>query len=173
MKKRRIAFAAIGVTAALVLAACGDDSGGGGSSAAPLDKVGAGEGALNIIAWAGYAEDSGNYIQGAGGNLNIELASASSHDVLAVSGADGKLRSVIQHQTDAATYAFAGSAPGVMEQLFADPTRPLLDQAVPTLLDDLEPDHITQGRVAGGPFTDREVWRLHVRNHHTQPILSQ
>lgn len=52
-------------------------------------------------------------------------------DVLAVPGADGKIRSVIQHQADAATYAFAGSAPGVMQQLFADPKRPLLDQAVP------------------------------------------
>jgi hypothetical protein len=52
-------------------------------------------------------------------------------DVLAVAGADGKIRSVIQHQGDAATYAFAGSAPGVMQQLFADPKRPLLDQAVP------------------------------------------
>jgi uncharacterized protein len=52
-------------------------------------------------------------------------------DVLAVAGADGKIRSVIQHQTEAATYAFAGSAPGVMQQLFADPKRPLLDQAVP------------------------------------------
>lgn len=55
-------------------------------------------------------------------------------DVLAVTGADGKIRSVIQHQTDAATYAFAGSAPGVMQQLFADPRRPLLDQAVPRSL---------------------------------------
>ena len=52
-------------------------------------------------------------------------------DVLAVPGADGKIRSVIQHQGEAATYAFAGSAPGIMEQLFADPKRPLLDQAVP------------------------------------------
>ena len=52
-------------------------------------------------------------------------------DVMAVKGADGKIRSVIQHQTDAATYAFAGSAPGVMHELFADPKRPLLDQAVP------------------------------------------
>ena len=32
-------------------------------------------------------------------------------DVLAVPGADGKIRSVIQHQDQAATYAFAGSAP--------------------------------------------------------------
>jgi hypothetical protein len=51
-------------------------------------------------------------------------------DVLAVPGADGKIRSVIQHQGDAATYGFAGSAPGVMQQLFADPGRPLLEQAV-------------------------------------------
>jgi hypothetical protein len=58
-------------------------------------------------------------------------------DVLAVTGADGKIRSVIQHQTDAATYAFAGSAPGVMQQLFADPKRPLLDQAVPKQLEPL------------------------------------
>jgi uncharacterized protein len=58
-------------------------------------------------------------------------------DVLAVPGADGKIRSVIQHQTEAATYGFAGSAPGVMQQLFADPKRPLLDQAVPKQLDPL------------------------------------
>ena len=63
-------------------------------------------------------------------------------DVLAVSGADGKIRSVIQHQTDAATYAFAGSAPGVMQQLFADPKRPLLDQAVPKNLAPLPLDAV-------------------------------
>ena len=63
-------------------------------------------------------------------------------DVLAVPGADGKIRSVIQHQTDAATYAFAGSAPGVMEQLFADPKRPLLDQAIPRNLAPLPLDAV-------------------------------
>lgn len=63
-------------------------------------------------------------------------------DVLAVGGADGKIRSVIQHQTEAATYAFAGSAPGVMQQLFADPKRPLLDQAVPRSLDPLPLDEV-------------------------------
>ena len=63
-------------------------------------------------------------------------------DVLAVRGADGKIRSVIQHQGDAATYAFAGSAPGVMAQLFADPKRPLLDQAVPRNLAPLPPDAV-------------------------------
>jgi hypothetical protein len=63
-------------------------------------------------------------------------------DVLAVGGADGKIRSVIQHQTDAATYAFAGSAPGVMHELFADPKRPLLDQAVPKNLAPLPLDDV-------------------------------
>jgi hypothetical protein len=63
-------------------------------------------------------------------------------DVLAVAGADGKIRSVIQHQAEAATYAFAGSAPGVMQQLFADPKRPLLDQAVPRNLAPLPLDAV-------------------------------
>jgi uncharacterized protein len=65
-------------------------------------------------------------------------------DVLAVPGADGKIRSVIQHQTDAATYGFAGSAPGVMQQLFADPKRPLLDQAVPKELPPLPLDDVAK-----------------------------
>ncbi|HUN77842.1 MAG TPA: hypothetical protein VMU32_02880 [Solirubrobacteraceae bacterium] len=55
-------------------------------------------------------------------------------DILAVDGADGQLRSVIQHHRDAASYAFAGSAPSMMERLFADPRRPLLEQAVPRTL---------------------------------------
>lgn len=63
-------------------------------------------------------------------------------DVLSIPGADGKIRSVIQHQTDAATYAFAGSAPGVMQQLFADPKRRLLDQAVPRHLVPLPLDEV-------------------------------
>ncbi len=65
-------------------------------------------------------------------------------DVLAVPGADGKIRSVIQHQTDAATYGFAGSAPGVMHHLFADPARPLLEQAVPRHLAPLPLDAVGQ-----------------------------
>lgn len=52
-------------------------------------------------------------------------------DLLRVDGADGILRSVIQHQTDAATYFFAGSEPTLMRRLFEDPSRPLLEQALP------------------------------------------
>ncbi|HMK10206.1 MAG TPA: ABC transporter substrate-binding protein [Acidimicrobiales bacterium] len=57
MRRGRTTFLVVAAAAALFVAACGDDSGGGGSSAKPLDKLGSGEGALNIIAWAGYAED--------------------------------------------------------------------------------------------------------------------
>jgi uncharacterized protein len=83
-------------------------------------------------------------------------------DVLAVPGADGKIRSVIQHQGEAATYAFAGSAPGIMQQLFADPKRPLLEQAVPRHLDPLPApdvaDYVAQrfeqtGRDAGAALS--------------------
>ncbi len=78
-------------------------------------------------------------------------------DVLAVPGADGKIRSVIQHHADAATYAFAGSAPGVMQHLFADPKRPLLDQAVPRNLAPLPLDDVA--RYAADRFgrTDRDT----------------
>jgi uncharacterized protein len=80
-------------------------------------------------------------------------------DVLAVAGADGKLRSVIQHQTDAATYAFSGSAPGVMQQLFADPKRPLLDQAVPRSLAPLPLDAVASYVTRRFQQTEREVGR--------------
>ncbi|HET9101770.1 MAG TPA: hypothetical protein VFN55_00335 [Solirubrobacteraceae bacterium] len=78
-------------------------------------------------------------------------------DVLAVPGADGKIRSVIQHQGEAATYAFAGSAPGVMQQLFADPKRPLLDQAVPKSLAPLPLDEVGEYVTARFARTGREV----------------
>ena len=78
-------------------------------------------------------------------------------DVLAVPGADGKIRSVIQHQGEAATYAFAGSAPGMMQQLFADPGRPLLDQAVPRNLAPLPLDEVADYVQARGERTGRDV----------------
>ena len=61
-------------------------------------------------------------------------------DLLRVDGADGVLRSVLQHQTDVASYVFAGSAPSLMERLFEDPSRPLLEHAVPVELAPLPAD---------------------------------
>jgi hypothetical protein len=78
-------------------------------------------------------------------------------DVLAVPGADGKIRSVIQHQGEAATYAFAGSAPGMMAQLFADPGRPLLEQAVPRNLAPLPLDEVADYVQARCERTGRTV----------------
>ena len=80
-------------------------------------------------------------------------------DVLAVPGADGKMRSVIQHQGEAATYAFAGSAPGMMQQLFADPGRPLLDQAVPRNLAPLPLDEVADYVQARCERTGRDAGR--------------
>jgi hypothetical protein len=61
-------------------------------------------------------------------------------DLLRVDGADGILRSVLQHQTGVAAYAFAGSAPTLMQRLFEDPSRPLLEHAVPVALGPLPAD---------------------------------
>ncbi|MCZ4491804.1 MAG: extracellular solute-binding protein family 1 [Conexibacter sp.] len=65
--KIRVWFAVLAAVALFVAAGCGggssSSSGGAsgsvkpGSDAKPMAKLGAGEGKLNIIAWAGYAED--------------------------------------------------------------------------------------------------------------------
>jgi putative spermidine/putrescine transport system substrate-binding protein len=63
--KVRVWFAALAAAALFIAAGCGDSGSSGGSStsvkpgsdAKPMAKLGAGEGQVNIIAWAGYAED--------------------------------------------------------------------------------------------------------------------
>jgi len=69
MRSRRLLSSVVGLAAvALVTAGCGGSSNSGGSSASPGSRpappsipqataVGAGEGELNLIAWAGYAEN--------------------------------------------------------------------------------------------------------------------
>lgn len=52
-------------------------------------------------------------------------------DILRVDGADGIIRSVIQYQVEDASYLFAGSSPSLMNKLFANPSRPFLDHALP------------------------------------------
>ena len=116
-------LAAVAVVGALALAACGGSttSGGGGTAGATrqpppkvamLDKVGAGEGALNVIAWAGYAEDGSNdpkqdwvhpFEKATGCQVNVKVANTSDemvtlmhtgeYDVVSASG-DATLRMV-------------------------------------------------------------------------------
>lgn len=78
-------------------------------------------------------------------------------DLLRVDRADGILRSVIQHHRDAAAYAFAGSAPGMMEQLFSTPGRPLLEQALPLVLGPLNPGDVSRYVIERFERTDREI----------------
>lgn len=49
--------------------------------------------------------------------------------VLALEGADGLLRSHLQHQSGGAAYVFAGSEPSLLDQLFSDPARAFFGQA--------------------------------------------
>lgn len=76
-------------------------------------------------------------------------------DILAVQGADGQIRSVIQHHLEAASYAFAGSTPATMERLFADPRRPLLEQAVPKNLTPLPTEEVRDYVQEGFEHTGR------------------
>ena len=60
-------------------------------------------------------------------------------DVLAAGNTDAVIRSQIQHHSDAASYIFAGSHVGMMEQLFADKRRAFYAQAKPIALPPLDP----------------------------------
>jgi hypothetical protein len=87
-------------------------------------------------------------------------------DVMKVPDLDGLIRSHIQYQGEVASYAFAGSEPGMMRQLFEDRDRPLYGSAVPMRLGRLENAEIATyvserfeatGRSAGearGPLLD-------------------
>jgi hypothetical protein len=62
------------------------------------------------------------------------------HEVLRLEGLDGLIRSHVQHHGDAASYLFAGSEPGLMNQLFGERERPLFGQAAPVNLGELPSD---------------------------------
>jgi hypothetical protein len=78
-------------------------------------------------------------------------------DVQKVPDLDGLIRSHIQYHGDVASYVFAGSEPGLMEQLFEDRDRPLYGSAVPMRLGRLVPEDV--GAYVAERFheTDRDV----------------
>ena len=71
-------------------------------------------------------------------------------DVLAATNADAVIRSQIQHHGDAASYIFAGSQVGMMEELFADKRRAFYAQARPVALPPLSP--LDLGEFIAGRF---------------------
>jgi uncharacterized protein len=77
-------------------------------------------------------------------------------DVLRVEGADGIIRSVIQYQSEYASYLFAGSSPSLMTRLFANPSRPLLEHALPVELVPLPLDAVGEYVEAGFSRTRRD-----------------
>jgi putative spermidine/putrescine transport system substrate-binding protein len=77
---------------ALATAACGDDGGSGG----PIDEVGEGEGALSIIAWAGYIERGDTegidwvtqFEEDTGCRVTVKVAGTSDEMVQLMTGSD-------------------------------------------------------------------------------------
>ncbi len=101
-----------------------------------------------------------------GGGYRAFIAFDEFQDVLKVPSLDGLIRSHIQFHGEVASYVFAGSEPGMMEQLFEHKDRPLYGSAVPMRLGRLPNDEIAAyiaqrfeatGRRAGealGPLID-------------------
>jgi hypothetical protein len=69
-----------------------------------------------------------------GGGYRAFIALDEFQDVDKIPDLDGLIRSHIQYQGEVASYVFAGSEPGLMEQLFENRDRPLYGSAVPMRL---------------------------------------
>jgi hypothetical protein len=72
-------------------------------------------------------------------------------------GLDGLIRSKIQFHRDEASYVFAGSEPGLLEQLFGDRRRPLFDQARPVALGPLDDVDLAEAIAARFEATGRDA----------------
>src|SRR6476469_7275275 len=70
----------------------------------------------------------------AGGGYRALIAFDEFQDVCKIPNLDGLIRSHIQYHGEVASYVFAGSEPGLMEQLFEDRDRPIYGSAVPMRL---------------------------------------
>jgi hypothetical protein len=93
----------------------------------------------------------------AGGGARALIAFDEFQDVCKIPNLDGLIRSHIQYQGDVASYVFAGSEPGLMEQLFEDRDRPLYGSAVPMRLGRLDPSDVGEYVAARFADTGRSV----------------
>lgn len=75
-------------------------------------------------------------------------------DLYSIEGAEGIIRSHIQHHAGRASYIFAGSEPRLMERIFSDRSRPMLGQAHPVNLGPLPP----------GPLANYIINRFEINN---------
>jgi uncharacterized protein len=92
-----------------------------------------------------------------GGGYRAFIALDEFQDIDRIPGLDGLIRSHIQHHGDVASYVFAGSEPGLMEQLFEDKDRPLYGSAVPMRLEKLADADIAGYVVERFGASDRSV----------------
>jgi uncharacterized protein len=100
--------------------------------------------------------DLPNRLEAAGGRRAM-IAFDEFQDVCKIPDLDGLIRSHIQYQGDLASYVFAGSEPGLMEQLFEDRDRPLYGSAVPMRLGRLDPRDVGEYVAARFARTKRNV----------------
>jgi uncharacterized protein len=92
-----------------------------------------------------------------GGGRRALIAFDEFQDVQKVPDLDGLVRSHIQYHGDVASYVFAGSEPGLMEQLFEDRDRPLYGSAVPMRLGRLRAEDVGDYVLAHFAETGRDV----------------
>lgn len=114
--RRTIRLLAVAGSAAVLLAACGSDEGGSAGGDVYAGPVGDGEGALNVLAWPGYAEDGSTspdvdwvtpFEEATGCQVNVKVFATSNeavqlfnsgqYDVVSASG-DASLRLVFGEQ---------------------------------------------------------------------------
>ena len=93
----------------------------------------------------------------AGGGYRALIAFDEFQDVCKIPNLDGLIRSHIQYHGEVASYVFAGSEPGLMEQLFEDRDRPLYGSAVPMRLGRLEPGDVGEYVAHRFEQTERSV----------------
>ncbi len=93
----------------------------------------------------------------AGGGYRALIAFDEFQDVCKIPNLDGLIRSHIQYHGEVASYVFAGSEPGLMEQLFEDRDRPLYGSAVPMRLGRLDPGDVGEYVARRFEQTERSV----------------
>src|SRR5215467_11926312 len=126
-------FGAVAAVMAVLVGvtACGQTSTGGGTtqqqpptaSMKPLDKVGAGEGALNLIAWEGYTDDSWvkAFTQQTGCVVNAKYAGSSDEMVSLMKDGGGGQWDMVSASGDAdLRLIYGGDVKPMNEKLIPD-----------------------------------------------------